>query len=121
MKEYFFLEESPYYEKKYTLRLKIDELPFPNGTSGSYGVLMARLLNLSYIDALRYVRDRLGADLMGKGHTYIVPYFENTPVVQQFVKLLNRRLQYTLDLLKDPYIYTRDENNRVARKEIEIK
>lgn len=103
MEKYFYLDESPVYKEKYLIRLNIDKLPFPHGTSGSYNVLFARVLNLSYAEALRYCRDRLGAELIGKNRRYVAPFFDKTPEVQMFVRLLNTRMNYIMNEQRFPY------------------
>ena len=97
MEDIFYLDESPIFKEKYIIRLQhLELLPFQHGTMGSYGVLICRLLNLCYSDYLRYARDRLGAELVGKNARYITVYFDNTPEVKMFVKLLNKRLKFLL-------------------------
>lgn len=109
MKEkFFYLEESPVYKNKYCIRLNHSLFLFPNGTSGSYGVIMARVMGLSFPDFLRYCRDRLGAELIGKGSIYVMPYFDNTPEVKQLVKLMNARLEYAKNCIEYPYNYVRE-------------
>ena len=76
MEKYFYLEESPIYKNKYIIRLNHDKFLFPTGTSGSYNVFIARVLNLSYADYLRYSRDRLGAELIGKQSRYVMAYYD---------------------------------------------
>lgn len=117
---YFSLDESPIYTNKYILRVDMDKLPFPNGTSGAPAILPARLLNLSYSDYLRYTRDRLGAELIGKGKKYIGIYFDRTPVTAQFIKLLNSRVALILNKLQNPYDYSMEDNGTVTRTEIKI-
>ena len=55
---------------------------------------------------MRYCRDRLGAELVGKNSRYIVPYFDSTNEVKMFVKLLNKRMDYVLNEREFPYNYT---------------
>ena len=116
MKKYFYLEESPFYKNKYTIYLNHDLFLFPTGTSGSFNVFIARLLNLTYADFLRYARDRLGAELIGKNKRYVVPYFENNPTTTTFIKLLNTRMEYIMHEHNFPFEYMEDENGNVIRK-----
>ena len=114
METYVYLDESPIYQNKYILRFHADKLPFPNGTNGSYSVLPARLLNLSYTDYLRYARDRLGAELVGKNNQYVIPYFDITPETKMLVKVLNKRLEIILFENEHPYeIQTNSEGELV--------
>lgn len=91
-KTYFFLEKSPVYKDKYLIRPNLEILlPLIKNTD-SHNVLMARLLSLSYAQFLRYSRDRLGADLIGRYVRHIIPYFNKTPEVKMLVKVLNLRM-----------------------------
>ena len=118
MKEYFFLDESPYYKGKYVIRINLEEMPFPNGTRGSYTLLIARLLNISYTDYLRYARDRLGADLVGKNARYVVAYFDNNKEARALIRLLNSRMNYVMDLRRNPYSYKVNEDGAIERTPI---
>ena len=89
--EYFKLEESPYYPGKYTISIDFDKLP-PMSTNGSYNILFARLMGLSYAQYLRFCRDMIGAELSGKGQVYPVAYFSKTMTTNAFVRLLNSRM-----------------------------
>lgn len=118
MKEYFFLDESPYYKGKYVIRINLEEMPFPNGTRGSYTLLIARLLNISYTDYLRYARDRLSADLVGKNARYVVAYFDNNKEARALIRLLNSRMNYVMDLRRNPYSYKVNEDGAIERTPI---
>ena len=114
MEKYFYLEESPIYKNKYIIRLNHDKFLFPTGTSGSYNVFIARVLNLSYADYLRYSRDRLGAELVGKQSRYVVAYYDKNQTTETFVKLLNKRMEYIMHEHRFPYEY-KEENGEVKR------
>lgn len=115
MKKYFYLDTTPICKDKYVIRMNHELFPFPTGITGSYNVLIARILNLSYANFLRYARDRLGADLIGKGEKYIVPYFDNTDAVKQLVKLLNKRMEYIISERNDPFEYWEEEDGNIIR------
>lgn len=115
--EYFFLDESPLYKGRCVIRLNHDKFCFPNGTLGSYNVFVARVANLSWTDYLRYARDRLGAELVGKGKRYVVPYYEDNKTTRAFVHLLNRRMDYIMKEHKDPAVYLRNHEGKVERIE----
>ena len=114
MEKYFYLEESPIYKNKYIIRLIHYKFLFPTGTSGSYNVFIARVLNLSYADYLRYSRDRLGAELVGKQSRYVVAYYDKNQTTEAFVKLLNKRMEYIMHEHSFPYEY-KEENGEVKR------
>ena len=90
--EYFVLEESPYRPGKYTIRLDFDKFPSQLNTSGSFNLLPARLLNLSYAQYLRFCRDIVGGEIVGKNTVYPVAYFNKTMTTNAFVRLLNSRM-----------------------------
>ena len=114
MEKYFYLEESPIYKNKYIIRLNHDKFLFPTGTSGSYNVFIARVLNLSYADYLRYSRDRLGAELIGKQSRYVMAYYDRNQTTEAFIKLLNKRMEYIMNEHNFPYEY-KEENGEVKR------
>ena len=115
MENYFYLDDSPVYKDKMIIRLHMDKLPFPTGTEGSYNVFPARLMNLSYADYLRYCRDRVGAELIGKNNKYVVPYFDDTQTVRGLVKLLNKRLEYVMLEQEYPFDYIKKEDGTIER------
>jgi len=97
--KYFVLESLPWEDqhKHYTITPNFDLLPVykvPDG--GSYNVLQARLLGLDWPNFLRFCRDYLGADVVGKGHLYPAIYFDNTEKVRQYVRLLNKTASYAM-------------------------
>ena len=102
-KKYFYLEESPYYPGKYRVAMNFDILPGIR-TIGSYNLLPARLLCLSYANYCRFCRDTLGAEIIGKGSMYPICYFKNTPEVQNLLQTLNTRANLIL----------RERNNKEA-------
>ena len=90
--EYFVLEESPSRPGKYTIRLDFDKFLSKLSTSGSFNLLPARLLNLSYAQYLRFCRDIVGGEIVGKKSIYPVAYFNKTMTTNAFVRLLNSRM-----------------------------
>ena len=85
--EYFILEEAMSQPGKYIIRPNFDTFPEIR-TSGSYSVLLARLMNLTYAHYLRFCRDAVGAELVGKNTLYPVAYFADNATVRAFVRLL---------------------------------
>ena len=115
MKKYFYLQHHSVYQDKYIIYFNTPTEYFSNGTDGSYDVFIARLLNLSYADYLRYARDRLGAELIGKNKQYITVLFNGSnAAVQLFVKMLNTRMEYIINEHDFPYTY-KEENGEVKR------
>ena len=109
MERYFYLEYSPIYQDKMIIRFDNNFSLFTTETPGSYDIFISRLLNLSYANYLKYARDRLGAQLIGKNNRYITILFNNTPEVKAFVRLLNKRLEYIINEREFPYDYKEDD------------
>lgn len=91
-KEYFFLDEYPLQNGKYSIRANFENFNLKY-TTGSYNLIVARVMGLHYADYLRMARDELGADIIGKGHRYPVALYPKTKEVDQFLKLLNKRAE----------------------------
>ena len=89
-KTYFSFDESPFHPGQYLLSINDYEGFNCKGTMGSYNILFARLMNLSYAQFLRFCRDVCGAELYGKNCLYIIPVFPHkTGEAGQLLKLLN--------------------------------
>ena len=115
MSKYFYLQNDSVYQDKYTIYFDCPFKYFPKGTDGSYDIFIARLLSLSYPDYLRWARDRLGAELIGKNKRYIKVLFNgNNSTVQIFIKVLNKRMEYIINEHDFPYTY-KEENGEVKR------
>lgn len=113
--KFFFLEESPFYKDKYIIKLNHEKFLFPTGTEGSFNVIISRVLNLSYASYLRYARDRLGAELIGKGTRYVIPYFLRDEKSKAFIDLLNSRMKYIMHEHNFPFEYKQKEDGTVER------
>ena len=74
MKKYFYLEESPYMKTYQSIYLNHGNFPFEGKIYGSFNLMPARLLGLTYAQYLRFCRDVLGATLVGKNSKYPVAY-----------------------------------------------
>ena len=95
-KIYFICEETPYHPGKYMVRLVHENLPLTY-TKGSYNLLAARLMNLSYANYLRMCRDLYGAEIVGKNCMYPIAYFNGeTDKMKELVKMLNKRAESVL-------------------------
>lgn len=115
MSRYFYLQNDSIYQDKYIIYFDCPSKYFPKGTDGSYDIFIARLLSLSYPDYLRWARDRLGAELIGKNKRYIKVLFNgNNSTVQIFIKVLNKRMEYIINEHDFPYTY-KEENGEVKR------
>ena len=113
--EYFTLEESPYRPGKYTIRLNFDNFPSQLSTRGSFNILPARLLNLSYAQYLRFCRDIVGGEIVGKKTVYPIAYFDKTMTTNAFVRLLNSRMNLVIWEREHPN--WREHQEYLAQKE----
>lgn len=95
---YYLAEESVSFPGKYLIKLNFSHPNLPTMvTSGSYNVLMARLLNLSYANFLRLCRDHYGAEIIGKNCRYPLPFFEKGEA-EKLIKVLNERMGYLISV-----------------------
>lgn len=93
--KYFTLEPSPYHKSKYTIAIDFDKLP-PMKTEGSYNLLFSSLMGLEYAQYLRFCRDILGAEIIGKGKKYPVAYFSKNRPTVAFIYNLNVRMELVM-------------------------
>lgn len=94
MKKYFYAEESPYKEGKYVIKINFDYFPDIT-TKGSYNILPARLMGLSYANYLRMCRDLFDAEIIGKNSIYPIAYFNDktNANLQMLLRILNKRME----------------------------
>jgi hypothetical protein len=93
--EVFGIEESPCNPGKWLISIKHENFLLKH-TTGSFNIICARLMNLSYAQYLRFCRDMVGGEISGKGHKYPVVYFQRGERLQAFVRLLNTRANMVL-------------------------
>lgn len=91
----FSREESVSYPGKYIIRVDLDKFHL-DYTEGSYNVICARLMGLSYAQYLRMCRDCFGAEIIGKGSMYPVAYFKFSEKLVDLVESLNARANLVL-------------------------
>lgn len=94
MKTIYYLDESPYHPGKYMIYMHHNFLP-KHVMRGSYHILDARLMMLSYAKYLRLCRDVYGAELFGK-NSFVVPYFSDKKKAQPLINELNKRINEIL-------------------------
>ena len=116
----FFSDESASNPGRYLIRVDVTKIPFTT-TIGSLNLLPARLLNLSYAQYLRFCRDVLGAEIVGKNKLYPVAYFKRDEVLEQFIKLLNARAQFVLWEDKHPDYHEHEKALQEFNKRINLK
>lgn len=91
----FVRDESASQPGKYIIR-PIHENFFLESTEGSFNVIGARLMGLTYAQYLRMCRDIYGAEIIGKGDTYPVAYFNLSQNLQDLIEELNARANLVL-------------------------
>lgn len=91
----FYRDECPNYPGKYLIRANL-ELFHLDYTSGSFHVIGARLMGLSYAQYLRMCRDEFGADIIGKGSYYPYPVFKFSQSLIDLIDNLNARATLVL-------------------------
>jgi hypothetical protein len=91
----FYREESASYPGKYIIRVDLDKFHL-NYTEGSYNVIGARLMGLTYAQYLRLCRDCFGAEIIGKDSTYPVAYFKLSDGLNNLLDQLNARANLVL-------------------------
>lgn len=91
----FYRDESASYPGKYMIRADLDKFHCEN-TTGSFNILPARLCGLMYSDYLRMCRDCFGAEIIGKGSHYPIPYFKLSKELNDLIDQLNARANLVL-------------------------
>lgn len=91
----FEYDESVTQPGKYIIRPIHDNFCLKH-TEGSYNVICARVMGLSYAQYLRMCRDCFGAELVGKGSLYPIAYFKKTNELLALVEHLNARANLIL-------------------------
>ena len=91
----FEREESASYPGKYLIKPVYDNFHLTS-TEGSYNVICARVMGLSYAQYLRMCRDCFGAEIIGKGHLYPVAYFKFSQGLMDLIDNLNARANLIL-------------------------
>lgn len=95
----FTKEESASHPGKWTIRPVHDNFHL-NSTTGSFNIICARLVSMTYAQYLRMCRDCFGAEIIGKNSIYPVAYFANNKKLDELVELLNNRANLVLDSIK---------------------
>lgn len=91
----FMRDESASHPGKYIIR-PIHENFHLDSTDGSFNIIGARLMGLTYAQYLRMCREQYGAEIIGKGSTYPVAYFELTQGLFDLIDELNARANLVL-------------------------
>jgi len=112
----FFKKSSIPNTKSYLITVESDKLGLVP-TRGSYNVICARLMGLSYPDYLRMCRDIYGATLHGKG-LYITARFPNGKKLDHLIEELNARAKLVLWNKENPDFKEHEKVVENFKKEI---
>ena len=91
----FYRDESASHPGKYMIRADLEKFHL-DYSEGSYNIIQARLMGLTYASYLRMCRDIYGAELVGKDSTYPVAYFKRTKELEDLIEQLNARANLVL-------------------------
>ena len=91
----FTREESAAHPGKWMIR-PIYENFHLDSTEGSFNLICARLMSLTYPQYLRMCRDCFGAEIIGKNSMYPVAYFKRSKELDALIELLNARANLVL-------------------------
>ena len=91
----FSREESVSYPGKYIIRADLDKFHL-DYTEGSYNIIGARLMGLTYANYLRMCRDIYGAEIIGKDSNYPYPVFKLSQELMDLIEQLNARANLVL-------------------------
>lgn len=91
----FIRDESASYPGKWMIR-PVHENFHLDSTNGSFNVICARLMGLTYPQYLRMCRDCFGAEIIGKNSNYPVAYFKRSKELDALIDNLNARANMVL-------------------------
>ena len=91
----FYRDESASYPGKYMIRADLEKFHL-NYAEGSYNIIGARLMGLTYAEYLRMCRDIYGAEIIGKGNMYPYPVFKLSKELEDLIEQLNARANLVL-------------------------
>ena len=91
----FYRDDSATQPGKYMIRADLEKFHL-NFTEGSYNVIGARLMGLTYAQYLRMCRDIYGAEIVGKNTAYPYPVFKLSKGLEDLIEQLNARANLVL-------------------------
>lgn len=122
----FYPEEAASQPGKYLIRANQEAFHLYS-TEGSFNLICARLMGLTYAQYLRMCRDCFGAEIIGKGTLYPVALFKLSKKLNDLVETLNARANFILWEREHPNFeahaqYIKEKNPRfyaeVVRNEV---
>ena len=117
----FYRDESATQPGKYMIRANHDAFHLYS-TEGSFNIIGARLMGLTYAQYLRMCRDIFGAEIIGKNEKFPYPVFKLSKGLQDLIDLLNVRANLVLwerehPLYEEHAEYVKEHNSKFARSE----
>ena len=91
----FYRDDSATQPGKYMIRADLEKFHL-NFTEGSYNIIGARLMGLTYAQYLRMCRDIYGAEIIGRGDMYPYPVFKLSRGLEELIDQLNARANLVL-------------------------
>ena len=91
----FYCDESATQPGKYMIRADLDKFHLYS-TEGSFNIIGARLMGLTYANYLRMCRDVYGAEIIGKNTLYPYPVFKLSQDLNELIEQLNARANLVL-------------------------
>ena len=91
----FFRDESATQPGKYMIRADFEKFHLYS-SEGSFNIIGARLMGLTYAQYLRMCRDVYGAEIIGKGSLYPYPVFKLSQGLIDLIEELNARATLVL-------------------------
>ena len=91
----FFRDESATQPGKYMIRADFEKFHLYS-SEGSFNIIGARLMGLTYAQYLRMCRDVYGAEIIGKGSLYPYPVFKLSQGLMDLIEELNARATLVL-------------------------
>ena len=112
----FYHDESVSFPGKYMIRADFEKF-YLDYTGGSYNIIGARLMGLTYANYLRMCRDCFCAEIIGKGSLYPVAYFKFSKQLNDLIDGLNARANIVLWEREHPDFeehaeYVKEHNSR---------
>lgn len=112
MRDFFIKEKTA--DGRYIIKVNFDKYPLQI-SGGSFSVIGARVMGLSYPSYLRMCRDIFGAEIEGKNSLYPVAYFKYGEGLHALIKHLNARMESLLFYKNFPYHLKENENGEIEK------
>lgn len=91
----FYKDESASYPGRFIIRADLEKFHLYH-TTGSFNIIGARLMGLTYAQYLRMCRDVYEGKILGKGSYYPFPVFKLSDKLEELIDQLNARANFVL-------------------------